>query len=575
LTVKTRDPATILVALLGLLLSDPSVHASGAEGTTSGHLLLVPDAEVWTYQRVPLRRGGGGQDGDSGLRNGDFSEGLTGWQATESGGDTAPGGVLADSAEAVFLEGDSFLVTLEQTFAIPENAGELSLDLRLDPGFDLSDDFIPDAFEITLLGPDGTPLLDPWDALATSSFNLQEDGTSHAGPQASWNGQTVRLDVSSVAPETVATLYLDLIGGDGDTQSSLRVDDAALKSSAAPGSFRRGDVDASGAIDAADVAVIFDAVWESSPDPAGCDGASAPDASDLNDNEVLTIADYLAAWSLEGTAPPCDLDLDDDLRGFDTVDPDYVVSAGDVEVDPPTGGQDRTVLLPILVASPRPLVGLTLVLAYDSSVLTPLDADAGDPVDAFESELGEVRVERGEGVLVIGLWSSDTGATLGSWTPDALQRVGAVAFRLEDFATVRPFEFLSEGSAGGASIRATLVDEAFGDHQPDARSGEYAFVRGNSNNDGRVDISDSIYTLSYLFLGGPEPPCLDAADSNNDSTVDISDAVFSLNFLFLGGAPIPPPYPACGLDSGPVDLLGCAPCSCGPYPPGDPCLEVD
>ena len=39
--------------------------------------------------------------------------------------------------------------------------------------------------------------------------------------------------------------------------------------------------------------------------------------------------------------------------------------------------------------------------------------------------------------------------------------------------------------------------------------------------------------------------------------VDISDAVYSLNVLFLDGPSIPPPYPACGLDVGSVDLLGC------------------
>jgi hypothetical protein len=88
------------------------------------------------------------------------------------------------------------------------------------------------------------------------------------------------LDVSSVAPGTAVTLYLDLIGGDGDTESSLRVDDAVLDTSAAGGSFRRGDVDASGTIDASDVATILDAVWGADLDPTGCDGASAPDASD-------------------------------------------------------------------------------------------------------------------------------------------------------------------------------------------------------------------------------------------------------------------------------------------------------
>lgn len=38
------------------------------------------------------------------------------------------------------------------------------------------------------------------------------------------------------------------------------------------------------------------------------------------------------------------------------------------------------------------------------------------------------------------------------------------------------------------------------------------FIRGDSNHDGRADLSDAVYTLSWKFLGGPEPACRDAAD---------------------------------------------------------------
>lgn len=37
-------------------------------------------------------------------------------------------------------------------------------------------------------------------------------------------------------------------------------------------------------------------------------------------------------------------------------------------------------------------------------------------------------------------------------------------------------------------------------------------------------------------------------DANDDGTVDISDPVYVLNFLFLGGAPPKSPYPHCGRD---------------------------
>ncbi|MBI4600385.1 MAG: hypothetical protein HY721_00350 [Planctomycetes bacterium] len=64
---------------------------------------------------------------------------------------------------------------------------------------------------------------------------------------------------------------------------------------------------------------------------------------------------------------------------------------------------------------------------------------------------------------------------------------------------------------------------------------------------------------------------MDAADSDNNSALQITDPVYTLNFLFKGGPEIPTPFPECGFDVGPPDLLGCNPCACPPYPQGDPC----
>lgn len=83
------------------------------------------------------------------------------------------------------------------------------------------------------------------------------------------------------------------------------------------------------------------------------------------------------------------------------------------------------------------------------------------------------------------------------------------------------------------------------------------FIRGDTNGDGFADISDSIYGLSHLFLGGPGPDCDDAADVNDDGAIDISDMIYALSFLFLGGRPPPAPGGgACGVDPT-EDTLGC------------------
>jgi len=70
------------------------------------------------------------------------------------------------------------------------------------------------------------------------------------------------------------------------------------------------------------------------------------------------------------------------------------------------------------------------------------------------------------------------------------------------------------------------------------------FTRGNCNGDGRIDISDAVALLRYLFAGAAEPPCLDGCDVNGDQSVQIADAIALLQYLFLPqGFSIPPPAP--------------------------------
>jgi hypothetical protein len=83
------------------------------------------------------------------------------------------------------------------------------------------------------------------------------------------------------------------------------------------------------------------------------------------------------------------------------------------------------------------------------------------------------------------------------------------------------------------------------------------FVRGDSNSSGKLDISDAVTTLDYLFRGGADVDCLDALDADDSGDLDITDAIFALQYLFQGGKSIPPPYPQPGVDPTPEDPLGC------------------
>ncbi len=84
------------------------------------------------------------------------------------------------------------------------------------------------------------------------------------------------------------------------------------------------------------------------------------------------------------------------------------------------------------------------------------------------------------------------------------------------------------------------------------------FKRGDSDANGALELTDAVRTLNWLFLGGSQPPCLDAADSDDSGKIDISDAVKILNYLFIGSAPPAAPGPdICGEDPVADDLAEC------------------
>ncbi|MGQ9591553.1 MAG: lamin tail domain-containing protein [Planctomycetota bacterium] len=98
--------------------------------------------------------------------------------------------------------------------------------------------------------------------------------------------------------------------------------------------------------------------------------------------------------------------------------------------------------------------------------------------------------------------------------------------------------------------------------------GEPVFLRGDSDGTCAIDLTDAVFTLNYLFLGGGPneevPRCMDAADADDSGVVNISDAIFTLQYLFLGGSEPPAPGPVlpAGCDPTADDLEPCV-STCG------------
>jgi hypothetical protein len=110
---------------------------------------------------------------------------------------------------------------------------------------------------------------------------------------------------------------------------------------------------------------------------------------------------------------------------------------------------------------------------------------------------------------------------------------------------------------GGGEEASSANAEAVITVLPEGTDGP--FRRGDADGGGTVDISDAILVLNWLFTGGNEPACGDAADADDGGGVDITDPLRVLGWLFSGAAEPPPPGPAaCGLDPSADALAACA-----------------
>jgi N-acetylmuramoyl-L-alanine amidase len=64
---------------------------------------------------------------------------------------------------------------------------------------------------------------------------------------------------------------------------------------------------------------------------------------------------------------------------------------------------------------------------------------------------------------------------------------------------------------------------------------------GDANSDGNIDISDAVFLITHIFMGGATPAWCNYAkglgDANGDGTLDISDVVYLISRIFSGGRP--------------------------------------
>ncbi len=116
------------------------------------------------------------------------------------------------------------------------------------------------------------------------------------------------------------------------------------------------------------------------------------------------------------------------------------------------------------------------------------------------------------------------------------------------------FGFLYQPGNGWWAIDDVMVTA-------DGPGGGTEFRRGDTTQDGVLNITDAVKVFGILFLGEPDISCQEVKDVNNDGAINITDGIRILGFLFLGQpAPEAPGHENCGLDPdepGSPGDLGC------------------
>ena len=61
------------------------------------------------------------------------------------------------------------------------------------------------------------------------------------------------------------------------------------------------------------------------------------------------------------------------------------------------------------------------------------------------------------------------------------------------------------------------------------------YICGDANDDNKVNVSDAVSIINYVFSGGETPNPIESCDGNCDDKCNVSDAVYIINFVFSGG----------------------------------------
>lgn len=371
--------------------------------------------------------------------------------------------------------------------------------------------------------------------------------------------------------------------------------------------FLRGDADGNGLVEGMtggtdldnDIVAALAFLFESGTAPIDdVPGAPNFDILDANDDgradptDIVFLNHFFAGT---GSAPP----LPYPISGTDPTDDPLASALSSFPPDPEPAVTIRaphleacpgeTFPLPFSYSTSIEVHAVTVAIQFDPWVLQMTGLSiAGSPLESVGVEYAQHSIDNnaldgdpGELVvaIILDLFAPYAGQTAPLGTDQLLFTVDAGAASGLTGVETSTLTFVTADGAAAQPVRnlVTVTDAGIGfldSRTPVLLDGsvtvtpgrtEPAFLPGDGNGDGALDIGDAVAILQYLFLDGAAP-CLASLDAFEDGAVSISDALLVVCWLFNCGPGSPSIPELCAPVTG--HPLGCASpdpgCECAP-----------
>jgi hypothetical protein len=318
--------------------------------------------------------------------------------------------------------------------------------------------------------------------------------------------------------------------------------------------FIRGDANGDGTLNIADSITILNFIYNGGVPPTPLD------ASDANDNGVVEISDsvYTFVYLFSGGPPP---PAPFPGPGIDTTPPTFPAGPNgtlEFRLNSTSSCAGSQALLSIFVDNADPVEAMNHRIVCNPAEASLLSASS-DPIALILGNAPDFFsvTSNGAGEMLIGTIPSFLSPTTSGLQPGVDQRVidvvidvaafiplgQVIAIEFGDDPAASPPQF-NMASVGGGQV--VLADLTQGSITASCMQAEY--LRGDSNEDGAVSVSDAVFLVQFLFQSGPVSSCERTGDCNGDGFIDVADVVYLLNAYFAGGPGIMAPYPLCDLD---------------------------